>query len=303
MKPTLAAVAILLACTNTPAAPPGRLVDVGDGRRMHLVCEGSGGPTVVFESGLGEGWYVWALVQPALAQSYRTCSYDRAGIGFSDPRGGERTVAVLNSDLHELLRRAGEKPPFLLVGHSLGGIFLRRYAARYPEDVAGMVLVDSASEDFDSKFPPLPEEQEAVRAAREKRRQQIAGWRADGKWPEMEFDRKVPSELQRLLRPRSASAAWWDARFAESALPDINDAQPRLDRPLIVITATEWPRLPWRTPERHAAWAQARLEIQKELASRSSQSRHILVSTSHSVQLERPQVVIDAVREVARLSR
>src|SRR5438093_17106 len=88
--------------TSTPAGAevtlepaPGRLIDVGQGRRLHIVCEGTGSPTVVLESGAGEGWYTWALVQPALARSYRTCSYDRAGIGFSDPRIG-RSVSALN---------------------------------------------------------------------------------------------------------------------------------------------------------------------------------------------------------------
>ena len=298
--------AILFATALAAQTQPGRLVEIDNGRRLHLVCEGSGNPTILFESGSGEGWYTWALVQPALARSYRTCSYDRAGIGFSDPRG-ERTLSALNDDLHDLLRRAGEKPPYILVGHSLGGVLVQRYAARYRDEVAGIVLVDSAQEDFDAWFPPLPAEQEAVRAAREKRRNQIAGWRADGKWPPMDFHDALPRALRDLLRLRSASAEWWEARFAESGLLDGSAApsseERRLDMPLVVITATEWQRVPWRTEERQAAWTRARTEAQRELASRSSRSRHILVPTGHHVPLERPQAVIDAVREVAEQAR
>jgi len=281
---------------------PGRLIDVGEGRRLHIVCQGTGSPTVVLESGAGEGWYTWALVQPALARSYRTCSYDRAGIGFSDPRSG-RSIAALNDDLHALLRRGGEEPPYVLVGHSLGGLLVQRFAARYPELVAGIVLVDSVHEDFDRRFPPLPEEQEKVRAARDARRQQIAEWQTTGKWPEMDFHERVPQELTKLLKPRTASAAWWHARFAEGELPDMTAAPgltpARADLPLIVITASKWTRPPWRTEERQAAWLRAREEMQDDLASRSPRSRHVTVDAGHHVQLERPTVVIDAIVDVA----
>src|SRR5437867_3288856 len=279
------------------------LIDVGESRRLHIVCQGTGSPTVVLESGAGEGWYTWALVQPVLARSYRTCSYDRAGIGFSDSRSG-RSVSALNDDLHELLRHGGERPPFVLVGHSLGGLLVRRFAARYPGEVAGIVLVDSVHEDFDRGFPPLPEEQEKVRAAREAGRRQIAEWETTGKWPEMDFHERLPRELINLLKPRSASAAWWQARFAEGELPDSNTPPGltcgRADLPLTVITASKWTRPPWRTEERQAAWLRARAEMQNDLASCSARSRHITVDTEHHVQLERPTVVVDAIVGVAR---
>ena len=310
MRELLLPVFILLTIAHMPRAEaqdaPGRFVDMENGRRLHLVCEGEGSPTIVFESGSGEGWYTWALVQKPLSREHRTCSYDRAGIGFSDPRTG-RTVTALNIDLHELLVRAGEKPPYVFVGHSLGGILVRRYAARYSSDVAGMVLVDSAHEEFDLRFPPLPEEREQIQAAREARRTQIESWRASGRWPQMEFDDAVPRRLRDLLGPRSGSATGWDARFAESGMSDtyapLSREQRQLNCPLAVITATatKWPRPPWRTTERHEAWLQARKELQEELASRSRQSRHILVDSTHSVQLDRPDAVIKAVQEIARM--
>lgn len=294
---------ILAAATFVLAtiAMPGRRVEVAAGRSLHLVCEGTGYPTIVLESGSGEGWYTWTHVQKALSGSYRTCSYDRAGIGFSDPRDG-RSIAALNEDLHELLKRSGEKGPYVLAGHSLGGILVRSYAVRYRSEVAGVVLVDSAHEEFERFFPPLAEETQRVQDAREARRKEIEEWRASGKWPQMNFHDDVPKELQTLLRPRSAIAIWWDARFTESGLVSapLSDDDRRIHCPLAVVTAANWPRLPWRTEERHEAWKRARLESQKELASRSKQSHHIVANATHFILLEQPQVVIDAIREVAR---
>ena len=280
-------------------SPPGEMVQLKDGRRFHLVCEGTAAPTVVLESGSGEGWYVWSLVQHQLSRSVRICSYDRAGIGWSDPRDG-RSIKLLNEDMHELLARAGEKPPFVLVGHSIGGVLVRRYARSYPDDVAGLVLVDRAHENFDRDFPPTPEEQQRVPKAREARRQQIEEWRSNGKWPEMEFDAAVPAELTRLLKPRSASGNWWDARFAESGLPDADALEGEGHEskvPLVVITAN-WPRPSFRTEERHAAWTKARAAVDDKLAARAPWSRHITVNSHHSVQLEHPEVVIRGILEL-----
>ena len=291
----LAAFILIFAATSLAAQQPGRLVDIDHGRRLHLVCEGTGSPTVVLEAGAGEGWYTWIKVQPVLARTHRTCSYDRAGIGFSDVREG-RSVEALNGDLHELLRRAGDQPPFLLVGHSVGGILVRHYAERYPAEVAGLVLADPSVEDFEAKFPPAADEADGVRAARDARRKQIEEWKVNGKWPAMDFHDAIPRELVKLLQPRTASAAWWEARFAESDLPGAKTpavTDPEL--PLVVITATNWSRPPWRTKERQAAWLKARVDIHKELASRSRHSKHVLAATSHHVQLEQPQVVIDSV--------
>ena len=283
------------------AGAPGRMVDVG-GRRLHLVCVGTGSPTVVFESGLGEGWYSWALVQPKVGEHFRACSYDRSGIGFSDPDPAARTVARLVDDLHELLLRSGEPGPYLLVGHSLGGLSVRRYAKRYPAGVAALVLVDSVHEDGRRDTPP------EVEAARKKalaaRAGQLAQWHASGHFEEMDFHDKLPKNLATLLTPRSATAAWWDARFAENTLPDASDsltaAERHLDVPIVVITATEWP-----TPVGYPAapWKQqlaTRLRLQDELATRSDHSKHLFAKTEHSVQLADPALVVNAIAEAVR---
>jgi pimeloyl-ACP methyl ester carboxylesterase len=123
-----------------------RLVEVEPGRRLNLYCLGKGTPTVVFESGLADEDTAWAFVQPAIAAHTRACSYDRAGLGYSDPGRRPADSANIVDDLHRLLNAASIKPPYILVGHSLGGMHIRLYADTYLSEVAGMVLVDSAEE-------------------------------------------------------------------------------------------------------------------------------------------------------------
>jgi pimeloyl-ACP methyl ester carboxylesterase len=148
----LAAVLLLLAASRAHAqagdigSPPGRLVDIG-GRRLHLNCTGQGSPTVVFENGGGAFSIDWALVQPAIAKTTRACSYDRARHAWSDPSPDAETPASVARDLHALLTAAGEKPPYVLAGHSMGGIYVRIFERRYRGDVAGLVLVDGSHED------------------------------------------------------------------------------------------------------------------------------------------------------------
>ena len=124
--------------------PPGRLVDIG-GRNLHLNCTGSGRPTVVLEAGGGAYAIDWALVQPRIAEKTRVCSYDRAGLGWSDPGPADETVEQTVADLHAALSRAGEKGPYILVGASVGGAFVRAYQRSFPGDVASLVFTNSAN--------------------------------------------------------------------------------------------------------------------------------------------------------------
>ena len=124
--------------------PPGRLVDVG-GRKLHLDCSGKGSPTVVLVAGGNAFSIDWALVQPRVAVATRVCSYDRAGLAWSDPGPADETVEQTISDLHTLLGVAGEKGPYLLVGASIGGIYIRAYQRAYPDQVAGLVFTNSAN--------------------------------------------------------------------------------------------------------------------------------------------------------------
>jgi pimeloyl-ACP methyl ester carboxylesterase len=125
-------------------AMPGRLYDVG-GHRLHLNCTGSGSPTVVLMSGLGGFSVGWARIAPAVADTTRICAYDRAGQGWSENAPDLQDGVAAAADLHTLLGRAGENGPYVLVGHSIGGDHAMVYADRYPEQVAGMVLLDATS--------------------------------------------------------------------------------------------------------------------------------------------------------------
>lgn len=124
---------------------PQRLVDVG-GRRLNVICTGAGSPTVILEAGLVADSTAWRLVQPAISRTTRVCSYERAGLGFSDPAPAPRDAAAIVRDLHALLRGAGIAPPYVLVGWSSGGLYTRLYQYRYPEEVVGLVEVDPDSE-------------------------------------------------------------------------------------------------------------------------------------------------------------
>jgi pimeloyl-ACP methyl ester carboxylesterase len=138
---------------------PGRKPPSGDiylvsGHRMHIFCTGSGSPTIVLESGLGNDSFVWDRVQPALSRTTRVCSYDRAGYGYSDALPAPRDADHIAAELHGLLVRAKVVGPIVLMGHSMGGIYVRYYATRYPEEVRGLIFVD-ASTPLQGRTPPF----------------------------------------------------------------------------------------------------------------------------------------------------
>jgi len=141
--------------SRAPFPAPGRMIDVG-GWKLHLNCAGNKTgtqPTVILESGIGDFSVEWSLVQPGVAKFARVCSYDRAGDGWSEMGPFPRTYRQIVYELHTLLDRAGERGPFVLVGHSYGGWLVRAYQATYPGDVAGLVLLDGGSDDPMRQLP------------------------------------------------------------------------------------------------------------------------------------------------------
>ena len=132
-----------------PLPPPGKLVDIG-GWRLHINCIGDvrpGAPTVILEPGIGDFSVEWSLVQPGVASFARVCTYDRGGDGWSDLGPDPRTFHQIAYELHTLLEKAGERPPFVLAGHSYGGWLVRTFQSVYPADISGMVLVDAGAQD------------------------------------------------------------------------------------------------------------------------------------------------------------
>jgi len=134
------------------AGVPGRLFNVG-GYSMHLYCTGKGAPAIILDSGLGDDSLIWAKVQPQLAQHTTVCAYDRAGFGWSQARPGRRDANSIADQLHGLLRAAGVRPPYILMSHSISGLYARAYAKRYSPELAGLVLVDGATPLQDDRIP------------------------------------------------------------------------------------------------------------------------------------------------------
>jgi len=258
-------------------APSGQLVDIG-GRVLHIYCTGQGTPTVLLDAGLGLGAVTWQHVQPALSTITRVCSYDRAGYGWSSTGPSPRTAARVTGDLHLLLERAGIQGPLVMAGHSLGGLFIRHYAATYPADVAGMVLVDSTHEDQDP--PPA-----AIRLVAS-----VLG-RAGVTRALFQFD--DPGLNAMYKSNRSLGATIEEFAAVEESENQTRQAHLLLgDKPLVVITAG--------SNDSDPTWHR----LQTELVSRSSAAKHIIATGSgHYVQDDRPRLVIDAIRDVVSATK
>lgn len=284
---------------------PGQLVDVG-GRQMHLYCAGAGldgRPTVILEQGGGGNTLAWFQVQPELAQFTRVCAYDRAGQGWSDPGPMPRDGAHIASDLHALLAEAGLPGPYVLAGHSYGGLFIRSFAAQYPADVAGLVLLDSAHPD---QWTRTPEGQ----AEYANQSRLYAGGRLLvrfgllrlGPNPFAATPADWPADLRAEWRALANTNQFWDTTAAESnAILDTMAqlrAAPSLpeDLPLIVVTAG-------LNTGADGHWR----EYQAELAALSTNSVHIVVDgAGHTDLWADPRYVpvsVDSILQVVEAAR
>jgi len=166
--------AIMAARDGKRYPPPGQLVDVG-GYRLHLHCIGQGSPTVVLDAGLGAFSLDWGAVQPQIATSTRVCTYDRGGLGWSDPGPTPRSPQQFASELHALLTKGGVEGPYVLVAHSISGKTARLFASQHPDEVAGMVLVDARHEHVDDHRAP---ERLAADDAEQRQFQNMIRWMA-----------------------------------------------------------------------------------------------------------------------------
>lgn len=296
--------------------PPGRMVDVG-GHQLHLYCLGEGQPTVVLEAGQGDFSTVWALVQNEVAQEVRVCSYDRAGMGWSGRSAGDQTAADIAGDLHTLLANAGIKPPYILAGHSIGGLYVRQFASLYPEEVVGMVLVDSVHEEQIDRMPAAYRDADARIAS-----QTIQTLKALGTLNKLGilalFRSLLPSthpELPEPVQEANQSIIVSDSRYVETLQDDYRLYPARLDQfqvgddplrriPLIVISHG-FPQPPLDAigmteavlREYEPIWQ----EMQKELSMLSERGElRIAEDSDHYIQLKQPEMVVDAIRDVIR---
>jgi pimeloyl-ACP methyl ester carboxylesterase len=288
--------------------PPGQLVDIG-GYKMHLDCTGQGTPTVLLESGLGDSWLVWYKVQPAISKFTRVCSYDRAGLGFSDPQP-ERQPDSRNiaHNLHTLLASAEVKSPYILVGHSIGGIHIRVYQNLYPADVVGMVLVDSSHPDQENRVPPEIKkvqshyyfEAQLLGLAIPLGLPRLMG-ACDGGPPEIAAMQRTVECRWQTVKAREAE---WNAFSASEG--EGRQTGSLGSMPLVVLSRDPEKGLPpdlipkelnRRMEEK---WAQ----MQEELVRLSTNSSRVVANGStHYVQIDRPDVVIAAVSKVFEEAR
>jgi len=295
---------------GTQQVPPplGKLVDVG-GYRVHLYCEGTGSPAVVI---LGAGYsFDWGLVQPKIAAITQVCAYDHSGSAWSD-EGPKDSCALRVQEVHAVLKNARIAGPFVLVGHSLGGVIARLYAAQFPDEVAGVVFVDHAFAMINRRPPsgtpgttattPPPMPPPPASAS--------VGKIGMGMTDDPNFS-KLPTRDIDLHR-------WWDSQ-AQGAPPSMADLDMLLDciaeadasikdqtqalgdKPLVDVTAGNLPPVPPAMAEKQAS---KYAELQTKLLALSSNSKQLTAENSgHFITIDRPDVVIDAIEQVVRSVR
>ena len=297
--------------------PPGRLVDVGT-HRLHVRCSGEGTPAVIFDAALGASSLSWSLVQPAIARTTRACTYDRAGFGWSDAGPLPRTAGRIADELYELLRREGVPGPYVLVGHSFGGLVMRLLAARHADETAGLVLIE----------PAIPEEwveptgDQRVLIARGAR---LCGYGAaaarhglarvvsvlvslgalglaralvtivsrGGLRREDEGIlapvQKLPPDARQVLR-----RMWTQPKFFEALGSQIENVCASADEVLRETSGT-YGDLPLVVMSSATA-TERRLRADLALAGRSTRGRHVLAPDSgHWIPLDAPQAIVDAI--------
>lgn len=298
-----------------PYVEPGQLVDIG-GRHINLLCTGTGGPTVILMAGLFSWSLVWYKTQPLIAQKTHVCAFDRASYGFSDPAPRPQVLSDTVDDLHAALKAARLPGPYVLVGHSLGGVEARLYAERWFNEVAGMVLVDTSPAGEGLIFTKLPGYDEVgeresyasqmlrcallvVHAPLDPSKSEYRGCSAD-------LPSNTPAAFRRTW-PRFFTPDYYVAKVSLMSSVythryDSVDHRSLGAMPLVVLSATnEWKVSTPAGLRFNRAWPKFWFAEHEALAHLSSRGVHrIIEGSSHEIQLDKPQAVIDAVDEVLR---
>ncbi len=289
--------------------PPGKLVDIG-GRRLHLFCKGSGdGPTVVMETGAGDGSYRFWAIQDKVGEFAHVCVYDRAGLGWSDPAPEGRSLEQRANDLHALLAKANVQRPFVLVAHSLGGLPVRLFARDHRDEVAGLVLIDVSEEGLN--YGPIskeinPQLDKFIDVLQE------ADWSArfglltvfQQFHPELASPAGLPENAKAMFaRPDTFRVARDDIIAVSRLVPLSMQAPggfggPLGDLPIAVVNHGIVP------PTAPKGMREAILQSQERLAALSSNSTKVIATKSrHYIYVDEPEIVIDAIRQVHTAAR
>ncbi len=295
--------------------PIGQLINVGS-HQLHIYSTGEGSPSVVFESG-GASWSLdWTLVQSEVAKFTNACSYDRAGFGWSESGSTPRTSEQIVTELHTLLTRAEIKKPYILVGASFGGHTARLFAKKYPEEVAGVILLDARHEAINSKMPPAWKKLEAagkgmyqfmLLASRVGALNLLGKLMGEKAAPPIVM--KLPPEIRTAYLEIGFQSKYFQSNLDELAAIGESDKQLSIagslgNIPLTVIRHGI-PDLFARMPVEQAKQAErAWQELQAELTQLSSNSQMIVAEKSgHGIQIDQPGLVVDAIRQMVQTVR
>src|SRR6476620_8715334 len=257
--------------------PPGRLVDIG-AHRLHLWCTGDGAPAVILDTGLGGTSSDWGFVQPDVARFTRVCSYDRAGMGYSDAGPSPRTARRIASELAELLARSGIGRPVVLVGAAIAGFDVRVFASDYAERAAGLVLVDASHEDQAHEVPPMARFVPLLST--------IGALRLFG----VSFGQRIES-LAPSVRPFARATRFRAAGYQTAAdeiihvresASEVRSSRRKLTIPVLVVTGGRGADENWR-------------QLQRDQASLSERGCLMIAEQSgHVVAIDQPEVVVEA---------
>ena len=282
----------------------GRLIDVG-GYRLKINCTGQGSPTVVLEAGLGDVSVEWKHVQPEIARFSRVCSYDRAGYGGSDAGPMPRTSAQIAQELHALLQRAGEPPPYLLVGSSFGGYTVRVFNGEYPDQVVGIVLADATHED---QYELLPAAWGRIYES------MLNHYKTQARWAPVFIDLGVArlmlwsrgqlgKEAYLILQSKYLRARASELEMIKTSAQQARVAGHIADKPLIVLTGGKNSDeilsdglSKQDFDDFHRIWVD---DLQARLAHLSTKGKQIIIPDSgHDIPSDRPDAIVSAVRDM-----
>jgi len=268
------------------APPPGHLVDIG-GYRLHLWCTGNGAPAVILDTGLGGSSADWGFVQPDVARFTRVCSYDRAGMGYSDPGPSPRTARRIASELAELLTRSGMTGPVVLVGASIAGLDVRVFASDYPDRAAGLVLVDGSHEDQAHEVPQMARFVPLLSTIGVLRLLGVSlGQRIESLAPSVRHVARATS-----FRAAGAQAAADEIIHVRESAEEVRRSRRKLTIPVLVVTGGRGADENWR-------------QLQRDQAALSERGCLIVAERSgHVVAVDQPGVVVDAIRTVVETAR
>ena len=275
-------------------SPPGIMVGLGS-HRLHIHCTGEGSPAVIFESGLGGTSLDWSRVQPAVSEFTRACSYDRAGYGWSEPGPSPRHAARLAAELDRLLLSAGVPPPYVLVGHSFGGLAIRILAARREQTVAGLVLVDTVHE---RQFQHMQAAGVRTPTAPTGRRFVITN---PGIVPEGLPESVKPLAQRLAAMPKAVRALYGELEWMRTSAWQVGSIHGAPDAPVIVLS--RGPRSGDASLESirlDGAW----LDLQQHLAgSMNNGALRVVDDSGHHIHLDRPEQVVAAIRVLVEAVR